>query len=64
MIGPAAGRQDFYPRFVPIPLQENSDSVQKFSAYFAGKFLHAIAWIEASDRDMAEEIRDLLSGEG
>jgi hypothetical protein len=37
---------------------------KKFSAYFAAKFLQAIARIEASDRDMAEEIRDLLSGEG
>jgi hypothetical protein len=49
---------------VPIPLQENSDRRQKISAYFAAKFLQAIARIEASDRDMAEEIRDLLSGEG
>jgi hypothetical protein len=37
---------------------------KKFSAYFAGKFLQAIARIEASDRDMAEEICGLLSGEG
>jgi len=37
---------------------------KKFSAYFAGKFLQAITRIKASDRDMAEEIRDLLSGEG
>jgi hypothetical protein len=37
---------------------------KKFSAYFASKFLQAITRTEASDRDMAEEIRDLLSGEG
>lgn len=64
MICLAAERQDFYPRFVPVTVQENSDRKQKISAYFANKFLQAITRIEASDRDMAEEICGLLSGEG